>query len=89
MTQQLEAKVEERTQLLNQTLEALRTTIESAPDTVVVDASGTIINANSSAERLFGVESKQLVGRPLSAFLPPSDVEDFSDFFEESKTNSP
>ena len=90
MTQQLEAKVEERTQLLNQTLEALRTTIESAPDTVVVmDASGTIINANSSAERLFGVESKQLVGRPLSAFLPPSDVEEFSDFFEESKTNSP
>ena len=90
LTQQLETKVEERTHLLNQTLEALRTTIESAPDTVVVmDASGTIINANSSAERLFGVEAKQLVGRPLSAFLPATDVEDFSDFFEESKTNSP
>ena len=90
LTQHLEAKVEERTHLLNQTLEALRTTIESAPDTVVVmDASGTIINANSSAERLFGVEPKQLVGRPLSAFLPASDVEDFSDFFEESKTDSP
>lgn len=90
LTQHLETKVGERTHLLNQTLEALRTTIESAPDTVVVmDASGTIINANSSAQRLFGVPSAKLVGRPLSAFLPPSDVEEFSDFFEESKTNSP
>lgn len=90
LTQHLETKVAERTFLLNQTLEALQATLEGAPDSIVVmDATGTIINANSAAERLFGVSQRRLVGRPLSKFLPASDVEDFSDFFEESKTESP
>lgn len=90
LTGELETKVRERTHLLNQTLEALQATFEGAPDAVVVlDAAGIIINANSSAERLFGVPAHHLVGQSLDTFLPAVDVEDFSEFFEESKRVSP
>jgi two-component system, LuxR family, sensor kinase FixL len=90
LTTALEAKVEARTQELHQTLEALQATVQSAPDTVLVlDASGNTINANPAAQRLFGLPPEQLIGQPLSAFLPAADVEEFSDFFEESKRASP
>lgn len=90
LTAELEAKVEARTQELHQTLEALQATVQSAPDTVLVlDASGKTINANPAAQRLFGLPPEQLIGQPLSAFLPVADVEEFSEFFEESKRASP
>lgn len=90
LTQHLETKVIERTCELNQTIEALQATIEGAPDTMVImDANGVIINANSAAERLFGVPANTLVGQHLKTFLPAADVDDFHEFFEESKNASP
>lgn len=90
LTQQLETKVRERTEELNNTLETLQATIKSSPDTIVVmDAGGIILNANSAAERLFGVSTDQLLGQHLKTFLPANDVDDFTEFFEESKQASP
>ncbi|MEZ5384460.1 MAG: PAS domain S-box protein [Prosthecobacter sp.] len=90
LTQQLEMKVRERTEELNDTLEALQATIESSPDTMIVmDAGGIILNANSAAERLFGISTDQLLGQHLKTFLPANDVDDFTEFFEESKQASP
>lgn len=90
LTAELEAKVQARTHELHQTVEALEATVQSAPDTVLVlDAFGNIINANPPAQRLFGLPPEQLIGQSLSAFLPTSDVEEFSEFFEEAKRASP
>ncbi len=90
LTQELETKVRERTEELNNTLETLQATIESSPDTMVVmDASGIILNANSAAERLFGVSTAELLGQHLKNFLPANDVDDFTEFFEESKQAAP
>lgn len=90
LTAELEAQVDARTHELHQTIEALQATVQGAPDTVLVlDASGCIINANPPARRLFGLPPEQLIGQSLSAFLPTSDVEEFSVFFEEAKGSSP
>jgi PAS domain S-box-containing protein len=90
LTAELEAKVDKRTHELHQTIEALQATVQGAPDTVLVlDASGCIINANPPARRLFGLAPERILGQSLSAFLPASDVEDFSEFFEEAKRSSP
>ncbi|MCB1278192.1 PAS domain-containing protein [Prosthecobacter sp.] len=90
LTSELEAKVRARTHELHQTVEALQSTVQSAPDTVLVlDAVGHILNANPPALRLFGLPTEQLIGQSLSAFLPTAHVEEFSEFFEEAKRVSP
>lgn len=86
---ELEQKITARTRDLNQTVETLQATIQGAPDAVIVlDADGAILDANPPAERLFGIDRLQLLSLPLSSFLPVSDVEEFSEFFEESKRES-
>ena len=46
---------------------------DSAGDgVVVVDAEGTIVRANSSAEKTFGYGSGDMVGRSVSELLPPA-----------------
>ncbi|MEU8603986.1 SpoIIE family protein phosphatase [Streptomyces parvulus] len=39
--------------------------------TVVTDARNTVIGWSLGAERLFGYRSREIVGRPLTTFLPP------------------
>ncbi|MFI5856874.1 SpoIIE family protein phosphatase [Streptomyces parvulus] len=39
--------------------------------TVVADAQNTVIGWSLGAERLFGYRSREIVGRPLTTFLPP------------------
>ncbi|MER7776744.1 SpoIIE family protein phosphatase [Streptomyces sp. NPDC096191] len=39
--------------------------------TVVADAQNTVIGWSLGAERLFGYQSQEIVGRPLTTFLPP------------------
>jgi PAS domain S-box-containing protein len=73
--QQLEARVLERTQAL----EALgaseahyRTIVEVALDCIItIDADGNVVEFNPAAERTFGYEKQDVVGRELTALLVP------------------
>ena len=50
---------------------ALRTLLDALPDAlVVVDAAGTILEANHQAERLFGYEDRELVGQVVEVLVP-------------------
>jgi len=45
--------------------------LQSAPDgIVVVDADGIIVIANTQAERMFGYERSELIGRPVEMLVP-------------------
>ena len=51
--------------------EAERQVIASAPDAIVqVDESGRIVLVNRAAERLFGYDRGELLGRPVESLLP-------------------
>lgn len=44
---------------------------EFSPDAVfVMDQTGTIVRANAQAERLFGYDRRELIGRPVEALVP-------------------
>ena len=48
-----------------------RTLAESAPDAILtVDAVGTILFANRTAETLFGYRGRRLIGQPLTSLIP-------------------
>ena len=49
----------------------LRGLLESAPDgIVIVDGTGTIVLVNTQAQRMFGYDEAELVGRPVEDLLP-------------------
>ncbi len=49
----------------------LRSLLESAPDgIVIVDGTGTIVLVNTQAQKMFGYEEAELVGRPVDDLLP-------------------
>jgi PAS domain S-box-containing protein len=64
-----------------ETLEALRRSearfrflVEAAPDGVVILQRGAIVFMNPKAAQLLGAETADALGRPIAAFLPPSDA---------------
>ena len=51
--------------------ERFRTLLESAPDAIIiVNASGEITLANIQAEKLFGYERAELIGKPVEMLIP-------------------
>jgi PAS domain S-box-containing protein len=56
---------------LNQSEERFRLLLEAVPDGVVIaDTDGRIVLVNAQAERLFGYEREELLGRPVEVLLP-------------------
>ncbi len=61
--------------LLRHSEQRFRSIIEHGSDVIrIVNASGTIVYASPSAERLLGFTAEELVGRPVTDFLHPDDV---------------
>ena len=51
----------------------IRAILESAPDAIItIDAGGVVREFNPAAERIFGYESTELVGRSVTTLMPPS-----------------
>jgi PAS domain S-box-containing protein len=70
-----------------------RDLIESTPDAIVmVNITGRIVVANGQAERLFGYERGELLGKPVEVLLParyhPAHVGHRSTYFTEPRTRS-
>lgn len=83
----LEQRVEQRTLQLQESLKLLQAIHDSSPDALLqLDADGTILSASNSSTKLFGRESKELLGRPLRDLLPGSCSEDFDDFYSRHRT---
>ena len=50
-----------------------RAILESAPDAIItIDAGGVVREFNPAAERIFGFESAEIIGRSLTRVMPPS-----------------
>src|SRR5688572_27728527 len=63
---------------------------EFAPDGyVVTDAAGIIREVNLAAARTFGVEAEFLVGKPMAAYVNPSDVRAFRARVSEVRSPAP
>src|SRR5436190_23888034 len=49
----------------------IRQFIGAAPDaTIIMDRSGAIVTINSNAEKLFGYDTKQLIGKDIELLIP-------------------
>jgi diguanylate cyclase (GGDEF)-like protein/PAS domain S-box-containing protein len=63
--------------------ERLRSLVRHASDIVtILDRDGTVLYEGSSAWYILGYRTKELVGRPLSAFASPEQTEPFQQFIE-------
>ena len=60
-----------------------RTLVESASDTIVtVDETGAIVFANPAIEQTFDFEPEELIGRPVTAFVPKDQRARIADAFD-------
>ncbi len=56
---------------LDDTSAFFRTMLETAPDAmVIIDAEGDIVIVNNQAERMFGYDREELLGKPVELLLP-------------------
>lgn len=68
---ELELRVEERTAELKRAEERFRSLLESAPDAMIVaDQNGAILIVNSQAEKIFGYNRDELMGREVETLIP-------------------
>lgn len=67
----LEQRVEERTQELQQSEEKTLSIIENALDGIIsIDESGIIQSSNPAAEKIFGYQASELIGKNISILMP-------------------
>ena len=72
----LEQRVAERTEELEQANERVRAVIDSAPDAIItIDLEQNIVMFNPSAEKTFGYKMDEVIGQPLTKLMPSSATE--------------
>ena len=73
-------------QAVSEERELLKRVVTSSADAIVlVELSGTIIEWNPAAERLFGWSKDEIIGRPLSTLLPPEAQEQAGDILRRER----
>ncbi|MBN2082305.1 PAS domain S-box protein [bacterium] len=73
---ELEARVEQRTEELQQSEERYRRLVEMLPDAIIIESAGQIVYANQAAADLIGApDPAALVGRQVMDFILPEEHE--------------
>lgn len=73
-------------QAVSEERELLKRVVTSSADAIcLVELSGTIIEWNPAAERLFGWSKDEIIGRPLSTLLPPEALEQAGDILRRER----
>jgi PAS domain S-box-containing protein len=75
--EQLERRVEERTQELRETTDFLHSVLDSSTEYAIIatDMDWRVLTFNEGARRMFGCEPEEVLGRPFQRFVPPEEVE--------------
>jgi PAS domain S-box-containing protein len=82
------AEIERLKQQLKETEENYHNTIEYANDAILTtDAKGIIISFNSRAERMFGYNREEIIGKPASVLLPIDKRREEKEKFKNMKLN--
>ena len=76
---------------INQEARALLAAIVETSDDAIIrkDLTGTIITWNHSAERLFGYEAAEAIGRAITLIVPPAQMAEERDILERSRRGEP
>ncbi|MEZ5709950.1 MAG: PAS domain S-box protein [Blastomonas sp.] len=70
LTFDVTARENER-EALARTAEQMRTIIDTVPDALVmINVSGIVLSFNNAAERMFGFDAEEIIGRNVSAIMP-------------------
>lgn len=73
-------------QAVSEERELLKRVVTSSADAIcLVELSGTIIEWNPAAERLFGWSKEEIIGQPLSTLLPPEAQEQAGDILRRER----
>jgi PAS domain S-box-containing protein len=72
------AELDDQTERLRQAEDRLRTLLDSVHDYAIcmLGADGEIVSWNAGAQRLFGFEADEIIGRNYACFFPPVERED-------------
>jgi PAS domain S-box-containing protein len=72
------AELDDQTERLREAEERLRTLLDSVHDYAIcmLGADGEIVSWNAGAQRLFGFEADEIIGRNYACFFPPLERED-------------
>lgn len=83
-------KAEQRARTNQEARSLLAAIVESSDDAIIrKDLNGNIITWNHSAERLFGYDAAEAIGKPITIIVPPSLVQEEMEIIERARRGEP